>query len=368
MREITIALSALLCCVLHSFATNYYVATDGSDSNSGLSIGSPFLTIQQAADTVGSGDTVFIRDGKYHEAITIDGLTGSAGSPITFQNYNDEDVVIAGTIPVTNSWAQWSQNSNVWKTTVAEDIWQLFVDGKAMTAARWPNVQTDWMEPDTGDGHNPTPFSYWDQETTWAKITDNSSWGHLENDDLKFDLSALNKSFEGGILVGFRCLATGNDIFNALITNHVAGTADFYHTVDPYGPDANESQPADGARYYIEGHINCLDAPGEWFYDKNTGELYVWFHDSGSPVGHYIEGKNKDFALTVKNSEFLDFRGITLFGGAFKLDETYDTAFEDCNFLYSSYLKKMLGIYQGGGVQDSYSAPFNHTLGGPRSR
>jgi hypothetical protein len=341
----------------------YYVATNGTAGATG-SFSDPFGSIQQAIDQIGTNTTCFIRGGKYHESVTINGLTGTADTPITFRNYEDEEVVLGGTVPIDGEWAQWDQNSNVWKTTLAQDVWQLFVDGKSMTAARWPNVQKDWMEPDSSNGHNPTPFSYWDQETTWASITENSTWGHLENNDLKFNLSALNKSFEGGILVGFRCLVTGNDIFNALITNHVAGTALLHHTTDPYGSDALESQPASGARYFIEGHINCLDAPGEWFYDKDTGELYVWFHDSGSPAGRYIEGKNRNFGLTLLNCEFLDFKGFTLFGAAFKLDQTYDTTFEDCNFLYSSYLKKMLGVYQGGGVQDSYSAPFNHTLGG----
>ncbi|VGO16297.1 hypothetical protein PDESU_04888 [Pontiella desulfatans] len=363
MIKYTLSLCIWFGCIAQAFASNIYVATNGNAGATG-SLTDPFDSIQEAADAANPGDAVSICGGKYHESITLDGLVGNSTNRIVFQNHAEEEVVIAGTLPVTNGWTQWSQNSKVWKTTVSEDVWQLFVDGKAMTGARWPNVQKDWMEPDSGDGHNPTPFSYWDQETTWAKITDDSSWGHMVNDDLKFDLSGQNKSYEGGIFVGFRCLATGNDIFNALITNHVAGTADLHHTKDPYGESPNESQPADGARYFIEGHINCLDAPGEWFFDKGTGELYVWFRDSGSPVGRYIEAKNQNFALTLTNCEFLEFNGINLFGAAFKLDETYDTTFENCNFRYSSYLKKMLGIYQGGGVQDSYSAPFNHTLGG----
>ena len=364
MDKYILAIGVFFGCFLQAAAVDYYyVATNGSPSGTGA-IGDPFGSVQLAADAVGPGDTVYIRGGKYHESVTISGLVGVSTNRIVFQNYNDEEVIVAGTIPVTNNWSQWSQNSNVWKTTVAQDVWQLFVDGKSMTGARWPNVQKDWMEPDSGDGHNPTPFSYWDQETTWATITDSSSWGHLVNDDLKFDLSSQNKSYEGGILVGFRCLATGNGLFNALITNHVAGTADLYHAKEQYGESPNESQPASGARYFIEGHINCFDAPGEWFYDKDTGELYAWFHDGGSPSGRMIEGKVEDFTLTLNKSEFLDFRGITLFGAAFKLDQTYDTTFEDCNFHYSSYLKKMLGVYKGGGMQDCYSAPFNSTIGG----
>ena len=187
MKKLIQCILFLVVCLFEAGAAALFVSTTGSDTNSGT-LSQPFATVQKAADSAAAGDTVNIRGGRYHESITIDGLVGSETNRIVFQNYNDEAVVIAGTIPITNSWMQWDQNTNVWKTTVSEDIWQLFVDDKAMTGARWPNVQKDWMEPDSGDGHNPTPFSFWDQQTTWAKITDASSWGHMVNDDLKFDL------------------------------------------------------------------------------------------------------------------------------------------------------------------------------------
>ena len=31
-----------------------------------------------------------------------------------------------------------------------------------------------------------------------------------------------------------------------------------------------------GNRYYTGGSIEFLDAPGEWHYDPNTNELYVF--------------------------------------------------------------------------------------------
>lgn len=66
--------------------STYYVATDGNDSNNGSS-GTPFLTIQKAADVVSAGDTVIIRDGTY--TTTVDSLatlytSGTAGNEITF--------------------------------------------------------------------------------------------------------------------------------------------------------------------------------------------------------------------------------------------------------------------------------------------
>ncbi len=47
-----------------AFATTYYVATTGSDSNPGTSA-SPFRTIKYAYSKVAAGDMILVRPGKY---------------------------------------------------------------------------------------------------------------------------------------------------------------------------------------------------------------------------------------------------------------------------------------------------------------
>jgi hypothetical protein len=51
--------------ITNSFATTYYVAPDGNDTNPGTKQ-HPFLTIQKAQSFVTPGDTVYIRGGVYH--------------------------------------------------------------------------------------------------------------------------------------------------------------------------------------------------------------------------------------------------------------------------------------------------------------
>ena len=48
----------------NALATEYYVATTGSDSNAGT-LAAPFATLQKGADTAVAGDTVWIRGGTY---------------------------------------------------------------------------------------------------------------------------------------------------------------------------------------------------------------------------------------------------------------------------------------------------------------
>ena len=59
-------------CFLSLSATNYFVATNGDDSNAGT-LDKPFATLQKAQSKVVPGDTVYIRGGEYrrHKPLII---------------------------------------------------------------------------------------------------------------------------------------------------------------------------------------------------------------------------------------------------------------------------------------------------------
>ena len=75
-------------------SANYYVATDGSDTNDGSSA-KPWRTIQKAASTVTAGATVHVRSGTYNEIIAV-ANSGTAGAPITFDADTGAKVNIDG--------------------------------------------------------------------------------------------------------------------------------------------------------------------------------------------------------------------------------------------------------------------------------
>ena len=77
-------------------ATVYYVdGAAGNDSNDGLTLATAWKTIQKSFNTAVAGSTVMIKGGTYYEQLTVK-VSGTAGKPITFTNYNGEQVIIDG--------------------------------------------------------------------------------------------------------------------------------------------------------------------------------------------------------------------------------------------------------------------------------
>jgi hypothetical protein len=82
-------------------AATYYVATNGSDSNPGSQV-QPFRTINKGLKVLASGDTLYIRGGKYNEAINpvtgaIPNGGGSWATATIIAGYPGETVTLAPT-------------------------------------------------------------------------------------------------------------------------------------------------------------------------------------------------------------------------------------------------------------------------------
>ena len=150
-RIITALLLSLILCTSVSAAT-YYVSPVGSDANVG-SIQKPFATIQKAASVMKAGDMCFLRAGSYHEPLVLEDLHGSPGQPLVFSAFEQEKVVLNGARVIESKWNV--HQGNIYKTKLDDEVWQLFVNEKAMISARWPNANWD-------DG------SMFDQTVSWA--------------------------------------------------------------------------------------------------------------------------------------------------------------------------------------------------------
>lgn len=80
----------------------YYVASDGSGKNTGLTRQNALKTVQQGTDKLNVGDTLLIAGGKYAERIRVR-ATGETSGPITFKCMPGEKVTIDGAAKALNS-------------------------------------------------------------------------------------------------------------------------------------------------------------------------------------------------------------------------------------------------------------------------
>ncbi|MCJ7779093.1 MAG: right-handed parallel beta-helix repeat-containing protein [Sedimentisphaerales bacterium] len=79
-----------------AYCSTYFVATDGNDSNDGLSIDHPFKTIPKAVGVAAAGDTIYVRGGTYtysgsSTAITLPAKSGASDANRCYLfGYQDE--------------------------------------------------------------------------------------------------------------------------------------------------------------------------------------------------------------------------------------------------------------------------------------
>lgn len=305
-----------------AFATEYYVATTGSDNNHG-SFAKPLRNIQTAADKMRAGDTTFIRGGNYLEQVSLKDVNGTKDKPFTFAAFNNEKVTLDGTIAIKNQWKKY--RGNIYQTTIKQPIWQLFVNDKSMTSARWPNG--NWY-----DG------SVWDKTKSmmWP-AKGKGELGTYFNDEL----SALDFDLTGGIVV----VNSGSfKTYQTKITAHQAG--DDHFSYDTKGVKSHFSFKKSGVSrhgYFLEGKLGLLDEENEWFYDVASKKLYLWAEQGVNPENLAISGKVQSYAFNISHSSHINLQGINFFATTFNITRSSFIKVEDSKLLYPSYSKRMLG-------------------------
>ncbi|MCP5536878.1 MAG: hypothetical protein H7A51_11690 [Akkermansiaceae bacterium] len=312
------------------FTDTYYVSTDGDDQNPGTSLKQPFATIQRAVDIMEPGETCVIRGGVYRESVCFNGKSGAPGQPITLTSYKDEKVILDGTEKIDGAWSV--DVGNVYKTTTQQDITQLFVDGKLMTLARFPNALAFSDEV----WHRTAARCHRSRETRNERggghVVDG---GHGEK-----AIAHAGYSFNGCVaLMNFGAHATGTRI----VENHQAGSAEF-----DYRPELMKFKTTLG--YFFEGGVGnaerrMLDTAQEWAFDETNQTLYLWADNGESPEGRGVYGKTRTFAITGDAaSQHIVVDGLNFFATTFSFNNSDHITIKNCDFKYYACSKRALGV------------------------
>lgn len=259
MKNHTKILLLLFCAFIllagfQSKALEFYVATNGNDSNPG-SKAKPFATLQKARDAARATENkepieIIIREGIYEleEILMLKPEdSGTEEAPIIWRAAENEKVIISGGKTIRGKWE--TKDGKTWFVdlpTVKEGDWnfrQLFVNGKRITRARFPNIS------------EPNPFLYAEGGTISSiqikKRLIKKSWG--EASDAQINIVPKWKFFNQWNTVKSVDKKTG--------TIHLK-------------EGELHAEIIKGNWFWIEGVREELDEPGEWFLDKTSGRLY----------------------------------------------------------------------------------------------
>jgi len=269
-------------------ANTLYVASDGSDTNPGTE-SLPFATVERAKDEVRSllqspGDpvSVLIRGGVYYldETLTFGPLdSGTADRPVTYSGYEGETVVLSGGRVISPSW---TGDGNIQQADVGTGLSfdQLFLNGDLQVLARYPNYDEN-ITPLNGfasDAYSSARINSWsDPEGGFIRGLHNNEWG--------------GNSY---IING----KSGNDLDTTWVG------------------DNNRGDSVHSTFRMVENIFEELDAPGEWFYEEDTGILHFYAPSGVDPndatfVVSTLEELIKVQGTSTSRVEYLNFENLT---------------------------------------------------------
>ena len=142
--------------------TTYYVATNGSDSNSG-SQNSPFATMTHAATKADPGDTVYVRGGTYRfSQEQYIGSVGTSSNPISYQSYPGEKVILDG--------SRTPSNTNIVNVAGSHNIFKGFEldNAKFVGIVSWGGKNIQILNNVIQDSHRNAIFVGYDKNMTTA--------------------------------------------------------------------------------------------------------------------------------------------------------------------------------------------------------
>jgi hypothetical protein len=322
-----------------------YVSPNGDDTLGVGSIQNPYETIGKAISVISKsgGDTILIREGIYHEEINISGFNSDESSPTIIKSYENETVVIDGTIEVNDVWSDDPDDSAIkFIENVTSPITQLFVGNDQMVMARWPNAQFDQVD----ENGNELPYIF--DKHNWAEGDESTSLdGQLYIDETKKDPGAINLINSIGILnVG------SFKTFNRLISSHTQQSGNDlieYSTpigekINLIGGQLNSNEPLKDKHHYFffEGKKEFIDVENEWFLDTTNDKLNV-YPPSGVNLNNItVRGKIRDYSLIIDNSSHIKIEGLTFFATTFKAESSSYLRISNCKFYYPSHSRRML--------------------------
>lgn len=335
---------------------DFYVATDGDDTNEGT-FDKPLASIECARDKVRNiiqsgnlpegGLTICIKTGEYHTpSLNFDSRdSGKADSPITYRAYGDGPVTLNGGIVLkTQDFEPANSEARVrLPKEVREKVLQIDLSKYALTADDWGKLYAigafNIAHKYDGDtvGPNMCELIFNDKRMTLARypnennyfkigdIIDMGEYGEFPPQNYIDDWKDLRNP-RGAT---FKLDKDTNDRVNrwASIEDTWIYGFFFWDWADASSPikavDTNKSTLTTlygsqygfrkGAICYFYNIFEELDTPGEWYLDRDLGLLYLYPPEDMATASINLSLSTESI-ITLENADYLSFVGFDIKG------------------------------------------------------
>ncbi|MCC6397137.1 MAG: hypothetical protein IT282_08960, partial [Bacteroidetes bacterium] len=242
--------------------TSYYLSADGDDTNAGTSPAASWKSITKLNSVaLVPGDAVlFHRGDEFHGQISLS-QSGSAALPISFAAYGSSSVkpVITGAVRL-SGWTL--HHGAVYVARAPAAVKNVFCNARQMTLARFPN--TGLLTVATTNG-----------STTLTSSGVTQASGYWTGANIR--LRTADFAFETRVITSFN--GSSFTLASATVMPFTAGWG-----------------------FYLDNKLEELDAPGEWYADPATNDVYFYAPNGADPNTLTVDATVLDYGVNGARS------------------------------------------------------------------
>ncbi|MCT4587631.1 MAG: hypothetical protein N4A71_07400 [Carboxylicivirga sp.] len=296
--------------------TNYYVSSvRGDDANNG-SVANPFRTIQKANEVLSEGGTCYIMQGIYRETVTV------PTNNITYKNYQDDYVVITG-LDIIENWTH--DKEGIYKASSLDSISQVFVNGKRMNWARFPNEDGNMFNKgDLAKLNFEKPFN----------VSDPKNLSEPPKAKAMFMESVMpsfpNDFFKGGYIVGIGDKKSWWSSSRGRVTasNGTQLTCTDLNWLWIRGKFVGNCIG------YVIGIKNAIDVGKEWAYEN--GNLFLQPSNGDDLNEQIVEGRTRLVAFNLSDKSSVKLEGLHIKAGNILMPAATNCKILNCTVRYGT--------------------------------
>lgn len=290
--------------------TIYLSSSQGSDAWDGMAPvpgeagRGPWATLNRLstaleAQRLQPGDKVcFMRGDAFRGQVDLRASMGAQDNPILLTAYGFADAArprFLGSTPLPSGWQRSTLHANIFTLDMSSIItlgktyqrhgqqWaehqvvdRLFLDGKPMTLARYPNI---------GEGESEARGIPLGRERTVGRAYQMFEGGANDTRTYRDDGVMTNSPIHGPVdwtsaVLHWRSITW--------ITSQTR-VVEFRAAAKEFVTEEELCGECNGYGYFLNDHLAALDAPGEWFYDKANKRLFFWPPQGDLPETHVVE-------------------------------------------------------------------------------